>query len=312
MGLTIAQFAKMAHIGTGSVKSLESGKGCQLKTAEKVASFLGKPVEKVFKKERTGGHLSPKTIFSYHAFISSVLESAYKWQLIDENPCRRVDPPKVIKHDIRVLDDEEVARLLIQLQKESIEDQALFMITIYTGVRRGELLGLEWEDIDFDSGVISICRTSQYKSGEGMYEDDTKTERSKRSIHVPDSLLDILRAYRAYQNERRLSLGDQWFSGWADHPRLFTSRNGSPMCSSIPLNRLKRILNSANLPQVSLHSLRHTNASLLIEQGVNVRTVSSRLGHSQTSTTLNIYTHAFQSADASAAQALELSLKAHA
>lgn len=307
-GLSVSDFAQRAQIGVTTVKSLESGKSCMYGTAERISAVLDKPIEKIFKQVRAGGHLSPKTIHSYHEFISSVLERAVKWQLIKDNPCRRVDPPKVPKHEIQVLDDQQAAKLLEQLQNEPLEDQTFFTLALYTGARRGELLGLEWPDIDFNTGVLSIRRTSQYEAGVGMYEDTTKTERSKRSIRVTEGVLKLLRAYRAYQSTRRLTLGDQWFNGWEVHPRLFTNRDGKPMNASTPLNRLKRILRRAGLPEVSLHSLRHTSATLLIGQGIDVRTVSGRLGHSQTSTTLNIYAHEFQSADAAAAEALEIAL----
>ena len=176
-------------------------------------------------------------------------------------------------------------------------------------MRRGELLGLEWPDVDFDTGVISIRRTSQYGGKElGTYTDGTKTEQSRRSIRVTQHVIDLLKSYKADQAARRLLLGDAWAVEWAEHPRLFTNQDGRPMSPSTPLNRLRRYLDKLGLPPVSLHSLRHTNATLLIQQGVSVRAVSGRLGHSQTSTTMNIYAHQLQSADAAAAEALDLAL----
>ena len=103
----------------------------------------------------------------------------------------------------------------------------------------------------------------------------------------------------------RLERGDLWVSEWAEHPRLFTNLNGTPMQPSTPEKRLGRILERAGLPHVSLHSLRHTNATLLITGGVDVRTVAARLGHSQTSTTMNIYAETIRSAEAAAAQVLD-------
>lgn len=176
-------------------------------------------------------------------------------------------------------------------------------------MRRGELLGLEWPDVDLEIGIITIRRTSQYGGKElGTYTDDTKTEQSKRSLRVTQNVVDLLKAYKIEQAERRLRLGDAWAGEWAEHPRLFTNQDGRPMSPSTPLNRLKRILSRNGLPDVSLHSLRHTNATLLIQQGVSIRAVSGRLGHSQTSTTMNIYAHQLQSADAAAAEALDIAL----
>ena len=171
-------------------------------------------------------------------------------------------------------------------------------------MRRGEALGLEWEDVDFQTGVISIKRTSQYTGALGTFTDETKTEQSKRSLRVPMNVIDVLNAHRVAQNELRLKLGDRWQGS----RRIFTNADGSDMSANIPLHRLKSILKKNGLREVSLHSLRHTNATLLIQQGISIRAVSGRLGHSQTSTTMNIYAHQIQSADAAAADALDIAL----
>lgn len=259
--------------------------------------------------KRTGGGLAPKSILHYHTMISSVLDRAVKWGMIPESPCKKVDPPKVPKHQIECLDDMQAAAFLAGMEAAPLEDKALFTLALYTGMRRGELLGLEWPDVDFDTGVISIRRTSQYGGKElGTYTDGTKTEQSRRSIRVTQHVIDLLKSYKADQAARRLLLGDAWAAEWTEHPRLFTNQDGRPMSPSTPLNRLRRYLDKLGLPPVSLHSLRHTNATLLIQQGVSVRAVSGRLGHSQTSTTMNIYAHQLQSADAAAAEALDLAL----
>ena len=248
--LSVAKLAEEAHVATSTITYIETGHSCLLKTAEQVSNALGMPMKDVFAAVQSEGQLSPKTIHLYHEVISSILERAVKWQIISENPCRRVDPPKVSKHTIQALSDVQAEKFMEQLHHESLEDRTFFSLALYTGMRRGELLGLEWPDIDFETGVVSIVRTSQYQAGVGMYEDTPKTERSKRSIHITETMLDLLRVYRAWQSERRLSMGDQWFSEWNEHPRIFTNQNGSPMTSSTPLTRLKRILKRADLPPV--------------------------------------------------------------
>lgn len=253
---------------------------------------------------RTGGKLAPKTIKHYHTFISSIMERAVKWGLVDSNPCRHVDPPKTEPHEVDCMNDEEALQFLECLENEPIENRALFTLLLYTGMRRGEVLGLEWGDIDFNTGVISIFRTSQYTSARGTYTDDTKTEKSKRSIRVTNNMMELLQQYRDAQEEQKAKMGDLWVTS----DRVFVNANGSPMSANIPLHRLKSIQKRYGLRDVNLHSLRHTNATLLIRQGVNARTVSGRLGHSQTSTTMNIYAHQLQSADAAAAEALNLVL----
>ena len=173
-----------------------------------------------------------------------------------------------------------------------------------TGYRRGELLGLEWPDVDLEAGVITVRRTSQYTNDRGTYTDTPKTASSARSTKISPSLVELLRSYKVAQATARLERGDLRASDWTEHPRLFTGLDGSPMQPNMPGKRLHKILERAGLPQVTLHSLRHTNASLLITSGVDVRTVAARLGHSQTSTTLNIYAETIKNAEAAAAQAL--------
>jgi len=254
--------------------------------------------------QRTGGALAPKTIKHYHTFISSVLERAYKWGVILENPAHRVDSPKAPKKDLDFLDEAEIVQLLEALEQEPVEHQAMLQLLIYSGMRRSELLGLEWQDIDFATGVVSIVRTSQYCTEKGIYTDTTKTQESQRSFKVPRNVVEVLERHRWAQRAQRRKLGDQW----QDSGRLFTKWDGSPMSLNTPYLIFQKLLSKSGMRQVSLHSLRHSNATLLINQGINIKAVSSRLGHSQTSTTMNTYAHQIKSADAAAADALELIL----
>lgn len=254
--------------------------------------------------EVTGGALSPQTIKHYHGFLSSVMETAVKWGVIVNNPCKRADPPKVEKKELNFLDGDELKTLISALDKEPIETKCLFYVAIFTGMRRSELLGLEWEDIDFEKSLIHIRRTSQYTTKKGIYTDTTKTEQSKRTLKVTPSLMNIIKEHKTEQSVRRLKLGDRW----QGCNRLFTNLDGSPMALNTPYKKLQQLLKDNGLKQVTFHSLRHSNASLLIFQGTDIKTVSKRLGHSQTSTTMNIYTHQIKEADELAAEALELAL----
>lgn len=148
-------------------------------------------------------------------------------------------------------------------------------------MRRSELMGLEWRDIDFDTGVIRIRRVSNYTSATGRYTDTTKTKGSNRCIVVPQFMVDILREYRNESN----------------FDRVFTQKNGGePMHSNTPYTWLKRFCKSNGLQFLGIHKFRHLYASILINAGLDVATVSKCLGHSQISTTLNIYAHAFNEA----------------
>ena len=300
-GFRVNQFCELAQIADITLGAAWSGRPIALQTAENICNALGLKLKQTFKPKDEDRVLSASTIGHYHSFISSVLERAVKWNLIISNPCRRIDPPKIEPKKPKYLNEDEAARMIELLQSEDEPYRTIFTLLLYTGMRRGELMGLEWKDIDFDTGVLSICRTSQYTSERGIFTDDTKNPSSRRSMKLPEDVLDMLKQYKAWQDGERVKVGDQW----QDTDRLFTIWDGTPMSPNSPYFWLQEFLKRHSLPKINVHSLRHTNVTLLIAQGVNVRTVSGRLGHSMTSTTMDIYSHELKSADAAAAEALE-------
>lgn len=167
--------------------------------------------------------------------------------------------------------------------------RAFFMLDIYSGMRRGEMLGLEWKDIDFQTGVIHIQRTSSYTKARGIYTDTTKTESSVRFVKVPSEVVDILRHYKAGQDAEREKLGSKWH----DTDRLFVKYDGQPMNPQTPYGWLKEFCEKNDFPFHGVHQFRHLHTSLLIGAGIDQTTVSGLLGHSQVTTTLNLYSHMF-------------------
>ncbi|MVB10554.1 Tyrosine recombinase XerC [Caprobacter fermentans] len=261
--------------------------------------------QKVGEKEPPKG-LSPGTVRNYLSFISTVFDYAIRMNMLKDNPCSRVVlPPRNYKQrDCYTL--EEAQKFLKFLQFESLMYRVFFTLAIYGGFRKGELLGLEWKDIDFDSCVVSVNRTSLYsKSKGGIFTDTTKTKGSLRSLKLPVSVFDLLRQYKVQQAQDRLKMGDRWI----DTDRLFTAENGKPLGNSTPLKWLDDFFERTGLRKVTIHSFRHLNASLLINAGVDIKTVSATLGHSQVSTTLNIYAHTFAQAQAKASEAVADALK---
>lgn len=246
--------------------------------------------------------LSPKTIKNYLMFVSSVLGTAVEWGFIESNPAAKVKPPKQEHKRLQIMDDTQIKAFIDSLDSESLERRLIFYLLIFTGMRRGELLGLEWADIDWENSTIHIRRTSQYAPQLGVFEDTTKTEGSNRSIKTSPAIISMLKAYRAEQSLRKLQLGDLWQN---EADRIFTRWNGAPMHPNTPYNMLQKILKKNGMEYVSLHSLRHSNATILINSGASVKAVSARLGHSNVSTTLNIYTEQIKSADAAAAEAID-------
>ena len=175
-------------------------------------------------------------------------------------------------------------------------------LTMFTGLRRGELCGLSWHDIDFDSNLIHVRRASQYISGQGIIEVPTKNRSSERSISVSPFVTSILRQYRIWWVENRFKYGDAWKG---EKERLFIQEDGKPIFPDTINEWLRRFTARNDLPSITPHSLRHTFITLQITAGVDIRTLQARSGHAQASTLLNIYSHAIQSAQKKAAQAMD-------
>jgi integrase len=163
------------------------------------------------------------------------------------------------------------------------------------------MCGLEWDDIDFENQMITVRRSSQYVSGKGIYTKETKTETSDRTIKLPAPAFEILKEYKVWQREERLKMGDEWISS----DRIFTQYDGKPIHPDTISGWMRGFIAKTDLPQITIHSLRHTNITLLLAAGVPLRTVSYRAGHAQTSTTENLYAHAIKTADENAADALD-------
>lgn len=265
-----------------------------------------KGISKRVKRDNNGNEigdrrLAPKTIFAHHQLISKILATAVKWQLIDINVAERADPPKVSQKEIRFLDETDTKRLITLLDDEPIQYKTMIILLIYTGIRRGELCGLEWKDIDFSNRTMNIVRTSQYIGNKKLITKEPKTKSGIREIILSHTACRLLLEYKQWQNYNIIELGELW----NNTDRLFTQSNGLPIYPDTVTDWFAKFIKKHNFPHVTLHSLRHTNASLMIAEGADVCTVSKRLGHANTSTTLNIYAHALKSKDLEIADKLE-------
>ena len=160
-------------------------------------------------------------------------------------------------------------------------------------MRHGEALGLEYKDINFETSVLTICRTSNYHQGYGVYTDTPKTKSSYRSLYIQPKIVGLIELLKTQQEQQAKDCGDLW----VETDRLFIKWNGQPLHPSAPYKWLKRFCERENVSFKGLHSFRHFVASQALASGVDVKAVSSMLGHSQTSTTLNIYAHAVQQAN---------------
>ena len=245
--------------------------------------------------------LSDKSVKNYYVLISSILTIAKKWSYIKNNPMDNIDTPKVLKHQVQALEKADVDKLFELLMYEPLKYQLFITLAIFSGARRGEMLGLKWSAIDFHYRLIRIDQTSQYVSSVGIYEDTTKSESSNRTLKLSDVVFDLFLRHKEEQEKDKERLEDLW----VDNDYVFTKWNGEPMYPNTPYDWFNKFQKKHNLQHCSIHALRHTSATLLIMKGVNIKAVSGRLGHADTGTTTNIYASYLQTADAMVAEALD-------
>jgi integrase len=253
---------------------------------------------------RTLKPLSQKTILEHHRLIRAMLHKAVYWQLLFNNPCERVQPPRSRKPKRRYYDDEQCKVLLSNLNElstENIKYKVAITLTVFTGVRLGELMGLEWSDIDFTNGIVSINKSSQYLADKGVFTKTPKTESSIRDVAIPDFVVSLLEEYKSWYEEQKSIYGELW----TNSNRLFVQSDGKPMHPSTISKWFVKFVKEIGLPVINFHGLRHTNATLLISQNIDVAVVAARLGHAQITTTFNFYVHPIISHNKSAGNVLQ-------
>ncbi len=249
-----------------------------------------KILEDFYNDLRTNTTLSPKSIQEIYTTISMALNKAIKWGYIINNPNLLIDKPKVKQKEIQCYSPEEVETLIKVLKNEPLKYQAIIMLALDSGARRGELTGLTWNDIDFDKSLININKTTQYLPGYGIFEKSTKSETSNRVIYITDATKQILKKYQFEQYQKRMLLGDKW----QNSNRVFTTDYGADMHPDTPSKILEKIIQKYNLKRITFHGLRHTSISLQISSGVQSQIVSKRAGHSSVTITDKIYSHFFE------------------
>lgn len=295
--------AKIAGMASSTVGAACRGDRVSVGKARDIAAAMGMEVSRLFTVcENTTG-LSDKTIHHHHALISAILADAKRKRLIPFNVAAEfATPPKVKRKEARYLDDKQAQQVVSLLINENdIRAKTAILLLLYSGVRRGELCGLEWRDVDDEKRVIHICRASQYQRGKGIVEVPTKNESSVRTIKLPLFMFEVLGEYRRWWLTEKLKNG----SRWNDTGRLFVQEDGSPINPDTINLWLEKFIEKHDLPHFTPHSLRHTFATLQIAAGVDLRTLQARTGHAQASTLVNIYSHALKSAEEAASDALD-------
>lgn len=276
-----------------SLERLRQGEPVKPATARKVAAALGLSYALLFSTQRRERTLSGRTIVNCHLVISIVLGQAEREMRIPLNPARRASPPKGEPRDPNYFQMEEVGAILRALEQEPLKWRTAVHLLLVSGCRRGELLGLKWDHVDWQAGVIRIDCALLYAGDKGVYEGSPKTRDSVRSIQLPGETMALLMEYRAWQEEEREKLGDRWVAT----PYVFTGQRGGRMNPSQLGNWLGRFEKRHGLPHLNPHAFRHTMTSVLFFHGVDSVSISHRLGHSSVSTTTSIYSHVMRQAE---------------
>jgi len=245
------------------------------------------------------GGLSARTVLHIHRVISEALTHAAEWQMVARNIAMAVKPPRPRQPQITTLAQEEVGVFLSEAAASPYYD--LFYTALYTGMRRGELLGLRWKDIDLDLAQLSVSQTIQRIPGKGFVIQEPKTGRSRRSIALSPSVCILLRQRREHQQSESILLG----KAWHDDALVFGNLDGQPLDPSTLTHAFRRIVKKAAIPHIRFHDLRHTHATLMLKQGIHPKIVSERLGHSNIGITLDTYSHVMPGLQEAAARRFE-------
>ncbi len=301
---------KQTYTGCGIANAtlcvaLEVGKTINKTTAKKICDFLDINFNTYFELTSEDIPYSKSSNKSLKGMLHSVLSQAVKEGLIPINYATNEYTKPVTgtvgkKEIFDSLDEIREFRNIIN-DEQDIRKKTAFFISLNTGVRSAELAGLEWKDIDFETGILSINRNTMYVSGFGTVTKGTKNKSSTRTIKMPMGLISILKEYKTWWEQEKIYHGDLW----ANTDRLFVQHCGKDMANSTISKWLSKFEELKNIKHVTLHGLRHTNITMLITNGTDVKTVSARVGHNNPQTTLKIYSHYTKESDSKASELID-------
>jgi integrase len=235
------------------------------------------------RKDGKGG-LSAQSVVHLHRVLHKALAQSVKWQMLARNPVDAVEAPRAERPEMRALNEEETGRLLGVLEGSRLYIPVMLAVT--TGLRRGEILGLRWCNVDFTRRTITVVETLEQTKG-GLRFKSPKTHRSRRSIALAAMTVEGLRAHRLKQAEERLALGP----AYCDQDLVCTRSGGESWPPGLFSATFAAFVRQSGLPKFRFHDLRHTHATQLLRAGVHPKIVSERLGHSGIGITVDIYSH---------------------
>jgi integrase len=238
-----------------------------------------------FYTKKLNDGLSPTSVNGLHAVLHKGLDDAVRFGIIARNVCDAVSPPRRAHYEIQPLSMEQSQQLLAAAKGHPLE--ALFVLALTTGMRRGEILALKWQDIDFTHNTLHVRRIFTRRPGNRYIEAEPKTEKSRRSIMLASLVVELLKEHRTRQLDAKLQAGD----AWQDYGLVFCTSVGTPLNPNKVIDRFKTLLKKAGLPPIRFHDLRHSAATILLSMGIHPKVVQELLGHNQISMTMDIYSH---------------------
>ncbi len=256
-----------------------------------------------FYAERLRAGLSPGTVQLIHDVLHKALKQAYRWGLILRNPAEFASPPRPQEKEVITWSAEQVVAFLDAADGDDY--RALWYLAVLTGLRRGELLGLKWEDLDLERGALSVQRSWSRAARDGWDVGSPKTKSSRRLLALSTTVVELLKAHRVRQLEYRLRVG----ATYSDRGFVFTQFEGRPLHVNTIIPRFHKLTDRAGLPRIRFHDLRHTSATLSLAAGTHPKVVQERLGHSSITMTMDRYSHTTMHMQQEEAQRLEETLK---
>lgn len=321
-GINISKIASETGVARRSVTTLGNGGSVEKTSAEKISSYLGVHFNDMFVSDVDDRSLSESSVSRIRRCLSAIFTAAVRKEIMRRNPVSNtVALTKKSSRPVSFLTETQAIELVTALEKKNdFQFKVMINTLLFTGMRGGELCGLQWQDIDIDKGIIYIRHTLVYVRNEGAprgqqkdskgavstYElQSPKTAAGERYVIMPSSLLELLKEYKQQQDEKKAVESDTWNK----NNMVFLTASGNYYGEQYLNAKFKRLIRKIGLPQeLHLHSLRHTTASLLINSDISPKLIADQLGHASASITQDIYSHIFQSSKARAAQALEITL----
>ena len=294
-----AGIAEPSGVAASTVSAAVRGKPIQEAKAAAIAQAMGKKLGEVFTVAQNMEPLADRTVLAYHRLISIILSQAEKEMLVPYNAAAKATPPKADKKAPNYFQPETISEILKALEAEPLKWQLITHLLLVTGCRRGEIMGLKWEKVDFESSRVKIDRALIVSPSKGVYESTTKTS-DVRYLTLPAETMSLLRQHKREQLRLQLANGDRWVnSGY-----VFTQDNGDRMNPDSITSWLNDFSARHGLPHINPHAFRHTVASVLLANGTDIVTVAAQLGHASASTTENFYAHIIEENKAKASECI--------